>query len=96
MLLGGMDVAQVNPYRSGQSKLPVHMAWFAPHRPATVTEFRGDQGLPVTQWTMPTRPNHMGRRRMGDDVSRGQKGGSVEVSYQYLGKYNDIVCWSFI
>ena len=38
VILGEMDVARVNPYRSGQSEPPVHMAWFAPHRPATVTE----------------------------------------------------------
>ena len=41
MILGEMDIARVNPYRSGQSEPPVHMALFAPHRPTTVTEFRG-------------------------------------------------------
>ena len=45
---------------------------------------------------MSTRPDHIWRRRMEDDVSRGQKRGSVEVSHQYLGKYSDIVCQSFM
>ena len=31
VVLGEMDVARVNPYRSGQGKPSVHLAWFAPH-----------------------------------------------------------------
>ena len=29
VVLGEMDVARMNPYRSGQGEPPVHMAWFA-------------------------------------------------------------------
>ena len=37
VILGEMDVARVNPYRSGQGEPPIHIAWFAPHRPPAVT-----------------------------------------------------------
>ena len=45
MVLGEMDgdgeIARVNPYPSGQGELPMHTAWFASHRPAAATQFRG-------------------------------------------------------
>ena len=97
MILGEIDVARVNPCRSGQSEPSVHMSWFAPHRPATVTQFPGaTRDLPLTRWMASTRLDHMERLRMGDDVSRGQKEGSVEVLHQYLSKYNGIVRRSFM
>ena len=51
MTLGEMDVARVNPYRSGQNEPPVHMAWFAPHRPATVTEWSSAVALKSKAFT---------------------------------------------
>ena len=42
MILGEMDVARAKPDRSGQNDPPSEKAWFAPHRPAAVTNFRGD------------------------------------------------------
>ena len=41
VILREMDVARVNPYRSGQGEAPVHVALPAPHRPAEVTDHRG-------------------------------------------------------
>ena len=60
----GGGVARVNPYQSGQGKPPVHIAWFASHRPAAVTNFRGR--LEVSLF-----PG--GRRRLGPD-NRGHRG----------------------
>ena len=42
-----MDVARVNTHRSGQCETPMHMAWFTPHRPVAVAQFRGGGGLEV-------------------------------------------------
>ena len=44
VVLGEMDVTQVNPYRSGQGKPPVHMAWLAPNRQSAVTDYWGGGG----------------------------------------------------
>ena len=44
VILGEMDAARVNPYRSGQGEHPVHMAFFAPHRQAAVTLIQGGGG----------------------------------------------------
>ena len=82
MVLGEMDVARVNPYRSGRGEPPSHLACFAPYRPAVVTQFRGGGRLEIsllalTRWTTSTRLGW--HRAFGDDVWRGQKEGSVET-----------------
>ena len=76
-VLGELEVAQANPFRSGQGETPAHMAWFAPHRPAAVTQFRGEgggaatQGLPLTRWTTSTTPGLRGA--LGDGGYRAER-----------------------
>ena len=78
LVLGEMDVARVNSYRSGQGEPPVHMAWFVPHRPPAVTQFRGrlEVGL-FPGGRLPPGPDYIGCWGLGDDVWRGHKEGSV-------------------
>ena len=77
--LGEMDASLVNSYRSGQGEPPLHMAWFAPHWPAAVTQFRrATRGLSLTRWTTSTRPGLHRASGMGDGVWRGPKEGSVD------------------
>ena len=42
MLLGKVNVARVNPYRSCQGEPPMHLACLAPYRPVAVTQSGGD------------------------------------------------------
>ena len=67
VVLGEVDVARVNPCRSGQGEPPVHLAWFA-----AVTPFRVRLELcPLPGGRRPPGPDD------ADDVWRGQKEGSV-------------------
>ena len=82
VVLGEVDVAQVNQYRSGKGEPSVHMAWSAPHRPAAVTQLQEGGGrhevshLPGGR--RPPGPDYVGLWGMRDDTWREQKEGSVE------------------
>ena len=98
VILGDMAVARVNPYRSCQSEPLVHMAWFASPRPTTVPN---SEGRSRSAYYPVDDVHQAGSHRASEDgggrgpVRPRTKGGSVEVSHQYLGKYNDM-CWSFM
>ena len=86
MVLGEMDVAQVNPFRFGQGQPPVLSdgldGRFQSRRPTTVTQFRGgggDSRSALTRWMTPTRPGLyiLGVGGMGDAIVRGQKEASI-------------------
>ena len=78
VILGEMDVARVNPSRSGQGEPPVHMAWFAPQRLAAATQFRGGGGMRheatyVPGVRFPPSSDSVGCWGMGDGTWRRQK-----------------------
>ena len=61
MVLGEMDVALVNIYRSGKGEPPVHLAWLIPLRPAAVTRSGGDErsaSFSVRGWRPQCPDNH--------------------------------------
>ena len=70
MILGGMDLVRVIPYRFGQGQPPVHTAWFQRRRPTAVTKFRTGWGGRLEVCLLPG-----GRRPPGlDDIGRGVGG----------------------
>ena len=68
VILGEMDVARVNPYRSGQGELTMHFACCTPHRSAAVIQLRGGGGLEISLLPGGRRPlssDGIGRWGMG-------------------------------
>ena len=80
VVLGEMDVAWVNPYRSGQGERPLRLPVTHPTGQQRPPNSRGG-GLEVSLLPggrRPLGPDDIGRWGMEDDVWRGQKEGSVE------------------
>ena len=81
MVLGEMDVARMNPYRSGQGETPSAHGLDCTPPARGVTQFRGGGsigGLPLSQWTTSARPGLL--KALGDGGLRewrGQKEGSM-------------------
>ena len=68
-----MDVARVDPYRSGQGGPPAHTAQFAPHRPAAATRYRGGGRFEVSLLPggrRPPGPEYLVRWGMANAVER--------------------------
>ena len=69
-VLGGMDVARVNPYRYDQGT-PGLMAWFVTARSAAVTQLRGrHQGCHLPGERRPPGLDYIGRRGRGWRLER--------------------------